>query len=59
MEILGHSVKLVSKDGQTFIYNTKNNNKEDCIKEALDTILDKGWDMYEYKFKDIEILYKG
>jgi hypothetical protein len=54
MKILGYTVKLISKDGQGFIFRTNNLIKEEVIKLALKSIKDKGWDRFEYKFDNIK-----
>ena len=52
-------VKLVSKDDQTFLFNSAEKTEMAAIAEAEQRIKDKGWDHYQYVYHSIEKIHKA
>ena len=47
-------VTLQSKDGCLYEFKTYGRTENEAIESAIKNIEDKHWDIYEYKFKDIQ-----
>ena len=57
--ILGYVVSYISEDRQTFEYRTDIIDKEKAIRNGFLSIIEKGYDMYNYKYNSIIPILKG
>lgn len=50
-----YEITLVSKDNNTFIYYCSANSDEEAGQRALNKIVNKGWDIYQYKITRVRV----
>jgi len=53
--MMKYEITLVSKDNNTFIYYCSANSDEEAGQRALNKIVNKGWDIYQYKITRVRV----